>query len=948
MTAERIPMPTRHLAHLLMATLLTLFASSFAQAAEQPVKSPNDPNSYRYLELDNGLKVILVSDPQAEKAAASLNVAVGSGDDPDERAGLAHFLEHMLFLGTEKYPEPGEYQQFIRSHGGSHNAFTAFQDTNYFFDVESEFLEPALDRFAQQFSAPLFTAELVDRERNAVHSEYTSKLKEDGRRLLSVRKAAGNPDHAFSRFAVGNLTTLENTDDNPLRPDLITFWKQHYSSNIMSLAVYGPQPLDTLENMVTGRFGAIENRNLEPARHTEPFFVSDNLPEKVLAETLKDTRHMTLAFPIPSQQDNYRSKPASYLASILGHEGPGSLLDVLKREGLVEGLSAGLGRDTGEHATLEISMSLTREGMDRQDDILALAFEYIDRIRQNGISEQRFKEMQQLARMDFRFHEQGEPVNEATRLSRMLRTYPPEDVLQAPWLMETYAPEQYRNILARLTPGNVKVWVSGPDLDLKNPNHTEWYQTPWQRQPLKLTSKPDATLASQLALPPANPFIPEDLSLVAGNTMEQPEHLTSVDGLDVWYARDTRFDTPRANVFVSLRTPATGESARTDVLASLLVDAINTNLNAQAYAARVAGLNYRIYSHLRGITIRVGGYSDKLHTLLARILTELARPGITEQRFQIARQRLIDGLENRERERPVSQTSQFVQTALLEGTFPVKDRLAAARDVTRDELEAFARSLLDETDPVMLAHGNLTEASALNLANQINALVLGNGERTQVPRSAVRQVPEGQTLASLAVDHPDTGYTLYLQGQDRSYDERARFRVLTQILSSPFYKEIRTNRQLGYIVYATNFEMLETPAIGLVVQSPKADAQAIDSAVSEFTDSFAGELASLDTQRLAREKQAVISSLLEKDRQLDEISGRYWREIDRSNRDFNSRQKLAEAVRAVTRQDLIDTYRRTLEERQRGLMVVTGRDEANADETLRSLRKQPAVPQSTN
>ena len=373
----------------LFSLLILLLFSTLALSAQIPEKSPNDDNQYRFIELDNGLKVILVSDEDADKAAASMNVAVGSGDDPAEREGLSHFLEHMLFLGTEKYPDPGEYQQFIKSHGGQHNAFTAFQDTNYFFDVQAEFLEPALDRFAQQFSAPLFTAELVDRERNAVHSEFSAKQKDDGRRFYSVKKAVSNPDHAFSHFAVGNLSTLENTEANPLRPDLIEFWKQHYSSNIMSLAVYGPQTLDELESMVRGRFDAIENRNLETKRHVASLYRSDELPAKVTAEALKDVRSLSLTFPIPSQEANYRTKPASYVANLLGHEGPGSLFDVLKRAGLAESLSAGLGMDTGENATLEISISLTPEGLARHEDILPLVFDYIEKIRQKGISEQR-------------------------------------------------------------------------------------------------------------------------------------------------------------------------------------------------------------------------------------------------------------------------------------------------------------------------------------------------------------------------------------------------------------------------------------------------------------------------------------------------------------------------------------------------------------------------------
>ncbi|WP_323752330.1 insulinase family protein [Marinobacter sp.] len=929
----------------MLLLLASLLPSAYIHAETEPSKSPNDPNSYRYLELNNGLRVILVSDATADKAAASLNVAVGSGNDPSDREGMAHFLEHMLFLGTEKYPDGGEYQQFIRSHGGSHNAFTAFENTNYFFDVESEFLEAALDRFAQQFSHPLFTPELVDRERNAVHSEFSAKLKEDGRRLLSVRKATGNPNHAFSKFAVGNLTTLENTEENPLRPDLIQFWEQNYSANVMSLAVYGPQSLDELERIVQHRFNAIANRNLDVVKHPEPLYSPEQLPERITAETLKDSRSLSLSFPIPSQRANYATKPASYVANLLGHEGQGSLFDVLKRAGLVETLSAGLGMDTGTHATLNISMSLTREGLKQQDEIIALVFRYIDVIKADGIKEERFEEMERLAVIDFRFHERGEPMREAMRLSSLLRDYPAEDILSAPYLIERYAPEQYRAILERLTPDNLVALVSAPDLNLQDPQVTEWYETPWQRAPFELTPSMNRELTEQLSLPPANPFVPENLDLVTGDSMSHPVLLSGSDEMRVWYARDTQFNTPKANVFISLRSPIARASARNTVLTQLLVDAIKTNLNAWAYSARLAGLNYSVYPHLRGITIRVGGYDDKLHELLNRILLEFSDPMITERRFKIARQRLIDGLENKSKNRPVQQTSEFIQTALLNGTFPVSEKLAAAKDITLDELTRFGANFTEALDPVMLAHGNLTEATALNLAKQVQAIVLKNSERVDVERSKIRQLPDGQTDAILNVEHPDTGYTLYLQGKDRSFAERARYRLLAQIISSPFYEELRTTKQLGYIVYATAFEILETPALGLVVQSPEASGKAIDEAVAQFADSFKTQLAELTPEQLIREKQAVISKMMARDRQLGDVSGRYWQEIDRENDEFNSREALAAAIREVSLEALKQSFEEAMIERQRAFKVLTGQGESNQQQILNDLRqRQPVAP----
>lgn len=129
-------------------TLLCLFVAftlvscaTTPSSGIQPLKSPNDDYQYRLLTLDNDLEVLLISNPDAPKAAAALDVMVGSGDNPPGLGGLAHFLEHMLFLGTDKYPEAAEYAQFISEHGGSHNAYTSFEHTNYFFEINAAYYQ---------------------------------------------------------------------------------------------------------------------------------------------------------------------------------------------------------------------------------------------------------------------------------------------------------------------------------------------------------------------------------------------------------------------------------------------------------------------------------------------------------------------------------------------------------------------------------------------------------------------------------------------------------------------------------------------------------------------------------------------------------------------------------------------------------------------------------------
>ena len=150
-------------------------------------QSANDNRRYRAIRLKNDLTALLISDKDAEKSGAALDVHVGHFSDPDELPGLAHFLEHMLFLGTKKYPDENSYAEYLQSHGGSSNAYTACAHTNYQFDVTPPHLEEALDRFAQFFVCPLFTASATDRELLAVDSENAKNLQNDSWRLSALK-----------------------------------------------------------------------------------------------------------------------------------------------------------------------------------------------------------------------------------------------------------------------------------------------------------------------------------------------------------------------------------------------------------------------------------------------------------------------------------------------------------------------------------------------------------------------------------------------------------------------------------------------------------------------------------------------------------------------------------------------------------------------------------------
>jgi len=114
--------------------------------------------------LANGLKAFIVSDPGIVKAGAALSVETGNWRDPPGVQGLAHFTEHMLFMGSEEFPAEGEFDRFVSSHGGSNNAYTSGDHCVYYFNILPNGLLGALDRLAGFFNSPVFLFIIVANE----------------------------------------------------------------------------------------------------------------------------------------------------------------------------------------------------------------------------------------------------------------------------------------------------------------------------------------------------------------------------------------------------------------------------------------------------------------------------------------------------------------------------------------------------------------------------------------------------------------------------------------------------------------------------------------------------------------------------------------------------------------------------------------------------------------
>jgi len=884
-------------------------------------KSPNDRRDYRALVLENGMKVVLVSDPATEKAAAAVDVDAGSNSNPDDFPGLAHFLEHMLFLGTEAYPAAGEYQEFITSRGGSNNAYTAHENTNYYFDIDSPHLEPALDRFSQFFIAPLFTQDYVDRERNAVHSEYQSGLQDDGRRAYSALQQIINPSHPLSRFSVGSLDTLQDREGMALRDALLQHYEEFYSAEHMSVAIIGRESLDELENLARRYFGQVARRGAGVPAVTESLFSAGTLPALLEISPVRDQRSLTFTFPIPSMQEHYKAKPLQYLGNVLGHEGEGSLLSLLRKQGWANGLSAGGGFAYRDAATFTVNVALTEAGVEHVDEISALVFRFIALVREEGIHEWLFDEQRLMADLAFRFQEPANPRSLVSSLSRRLQEYPPAEIITAPYAYEEWQPDLLEAVLDHLRPDNLLMTFTSRTVETDTLD--TWYGTAYRFSPLaqeRLEAWQHHPLETELAIAAPNPFLPEDLALKPLLEAPLPEGVNPATvkpalvhdegGIRVWFRQDAEFRVPRANFFVYAMTPLFSETLRSSLLASFVMSLVNDQLNEFSYPANLAGSFFGINARSRGFTLSVNGYSDKQEVLLEELLRSLGAAEFEQERFDIIKTEMLRGWQNAALRTPYIRLFDEVRALLVEPYWPEEEKIAEVANITLQEVKDFVPRLLEGLRLDVLYHGNVVPDDLNRMLPLLERYLQVDADAELPSYGTVVKLPESARIVQeLEIDHEDSAIVIYRQGPDDSLRTRALMQLLGTMLSTPFYDTLRTQEQLGYIVNAGTMQLLDTSGLIMYIESPATDPLLLEARIDVFLAGYAERMSAMDLEFFEGIKAGLLTSLREPPQRLNALSNRYWSDILTGDFDEDSTLQLANAIEALVLGEILELYR---------------------------------------
>lgn len=892
-----------------------------------------DTSSYRLVQLQNRLSVLLISDPSADKAAASLDVYTGAFSDRQYATpGLAHFCEHLLFMGTEKYPVENDYSAYLARHNGASNAYTAAEHTNYYFSVGAAHLHGALDRFANFFICPLFSASCKDREIMAVDSENKKNLQDDLWRLHQLDKSTSNPDHPYHGFSTGNLSTLLHPH---IRDTLLQFHQHHYSANLMSLVVYGKEDLDTLVSWASSMFSPVLNQNLpRPNYGGIPIYSRSQLQTLTRAIPINDVHKLEVSFPVPHDYDAlYDVKPLAYFSHLLGHEGKGSILSYAKDMGWATELSAGHYRVCQGTSLMCVLLDLTPLGLKEWEQVLMAVFDYLKMISTRAPLKWLWQEIRDAQELSFKFRQKSDPASLVSSMSKNLHHHvgpgpvPPCRLLSS-GVGRTFDPHEILAAAKYLAPDNMRITLISKLLAPLRETE-EWYGTEFSIEPvpsLLLSCLASDRVNPALHFPRPNQFIPQNFT-VLGHTAESPRRLPSLIHntvkVQTWYKQDDQFMVPKGIVEVILHLPESNTDVFTSTCTALLVQMIEEHLLETTYYASLVGMGVQLATWRDGIDIRLDGYSDKLAALANTVLQGLLQYCPTEKSFGNCKYQLEREFCNFGLQVPFRQVLTHFMTLINEKTYQYCDRLKVLESLTFERFCEYASTIYRGgafAQALVLGNFDREQAAAISLMVEGHLQPLPQvAESVEAVHDAIAVrnhvlQPREEARYELPLQDPhNINSTVFYHMQIAPDLKDVRLRVLADLLATvmrePCFDQLRTHEQLGYVVFSGINICRSSLGFRILVQSERST-DYLEYRIGEFLAGFMRRLQSMSDSDFEAYKTAYESEKSKKMRHMLEEFSRFNASLTSGFWDFEARYEHVEIARTVSRGDMVAFYQK--------------------------------------
>ena len=891
------------------------------------IKKPKiDTLDYGFKILSNGLKVFLISDPKALKSSAALGVNIGSLVDKKDEQGLAHFCEHLLFMGNEKYPSENDYQEYLAKNGGFSNAGTQLDRTIYYFDVSNEAFEGALDRFAHFFICSKFNEGSIEREKKAIDNEFTNNLNKDARRLFQIKNSQMNENSPFNVFSTGNLETLSQPD---IRDRLLVFYKKYYTSEIMNLCIYSNKSLEDLIKFVEGLFTLIPKlENFKMPRYDEPKpYDERNLKYFYKIIPIQDINEISLEWSLPFC-DDYYANPLGYLSSVLGHEGPYTLTSSLNKDNLINALVASSRKMCKTYSNFFITVSLTKKGLENYKEVILRILKYVKVIQSKGINKRYYDEIKEIRQIAFDYMDKLTLSNATKTYSSNLMDYAPEDVIAGPRLFGEFKESLIKKYLDLLTLDNLNIYFDSNIFE-KECNLTEkYYGTKYCKEKINITEEEINSYKCEhiFDYPPVNNFIPKNFDLLPPpeKVNEYPEKIKSNKNMQVWYLQDTIFKVPKAYLVCQFITPedlCDFSEIKIRIMSNILDKIIKVELGEFLYMAKSASIKIVSSFGTNNSHIIFGGFNDSLKGGIKSILEYIKNLDINTERcketLKLEQKDILRRAHNIFLNGNYQVNFEYVRGLLNDQYKNPKDIINFFKNkkITIDDLIKYKNAIFKNSKSKWLIQGNLTKEQALEIVEEGNKILEIDMNEEKIGKFFISRPvvikknynyifriksPNPEEKCSSLISIYQAGLLNDLEFQ--------YLKITESFLKEKFFDKMRTKETLGYIASLLMVESSGYYGLANIIQSNSKTPEYCASRVRNFYKQSYEDVKNITEEEFKSHVNGQLIIVNKKEDNLSEVFLNNWKEINDDTYKFDRKKKAKENLEKCNREEFIKFY----------------------------------------
>lgn len=827
------------------------------------------------LVLANGLRVRLLPRLASSQSAALIRVHAGSHDAPTHYPGLAHFLEHLLFLGSRDYRAAESLMPFVQGCGGQLNASTRERHTDFFFQLSASHLKGALLRLLDMLAHPLLEPDAQLREREVLDAEFQARAQDAETLCDAALGFAIDAAHPFSGFHAGNRDTLP-VAESAFQLALTGYHHRFYHAAQIELLLAGPQSDDQLMQLAeladaTLASGGSISRQALPLRRKG---------SQWLRLQLADAQpRLLLAFVLDGLPD--RLPPAlDFLGLWLGSQASGGLAQRLSSAELCRSVKLRVPYQHEGQGVAVIELLLTPQGLRERATLIGAVLDWLGFFSKDAHWASCFDDYQRIRRRSLqraeplgRLQHWVEPLawsadgdEAAIRLafvalmSRMLGT--------APFVLT--ADDAACDLVDT---GGFPLRVRSEAPQQSQPFDWDWYQ------------------------PARNRWL--DLDVVRYEACSFPAALR-------WSGPPDR--SGQGALYLSFRFTERQPSAS-------LWHALSRAIQPGRWEAQQAGVLIQFEDLGDRWVLRLEGYADVIPAILLETIAIFA--GLPAQAILEGRRLAAEQLSLHGDQMLLRQMLERLPRLLALGT-------VGAKTSVREDGAELAR----------IWRSAQWQALAVGFADDLSGPLVDALERVPgAPARSAITAPSfnGQKRWHVLDDQkhsPETAFLLFCPLPNRTPECEAAWRVLAVMIEGPFFRRLRSELQLGYAVFSRFSQFGSGTGIVFGVQSPSASAAQIVEHIDTFLSNMAETLAEQPAEAVERTAREAGERHVADHDDLRARAAQAWQSV-MSGHEIDHPVRVAAAMRILDMQQLSAALE-TLRMASGGWMAVTNAPIPNA------------------